>query len=190
MKINDGNNGFGAESSNIIEAIAQEAEQIVTKACEAARQEAEQELEKVLREYEQKTKQIVLKIKEEAKSMTAEITGRLGEAIMMRIEESSAEAVAGAISNFGKKAEQVFAGTENIIQSNNNGNGNGSTVRKDTIENKNISANDSKEKIEEVYKAKPSFEIEIEQELSGISGNGTNGGTKKDSEEFENWLTQ
>ena len=153
------------ESARIIETVPKDTEQVIAKACEAAKREAEQELEKALREYEQKTRQIVLKIREEAKSRAAEIASRLGEAIMLGIEKSSTEAVADAVAEFSKKAErltQALPGTAGSRQEPEGATG----------------------------KAKPGFEIEVEQELASIIEDKTNGRTQQTSEDFEHWLTQ
>jgi len=199
-------NNSEAESANIIETVAQEAEQVIIKACEAARQEAEQELEKALRDYEQKTRQIVLKIREEAKSRTVEIASRLGEAIMMRIEKSSTEAVADAVAGFSKKAEQltqtlqeaagkeveqsltgVKAGVESAVKSN----GNNNAARNGANEDEAMSAADKQQELKETAgKEEPGFKIEVDQELTGITEDEANGGAQQDSEEFEHWLTQ
>jgi len=210
---NDENNSSGAESTSIIDMVAQEAEQVVTKACESAKQEAEQELEKALREYEQRTRQIVLKIREEAKSRTAEIASRLGEAIMIRIEKSSTEAVADAVAGFSKRAEQITqtlqetadreaeqaltgvkAGVESGIGRGDNNNG----ARKAKAEEETTSTADEttptadkqQEPGEEAGEARSGFDIEIEQEMAGITEDKANGGTQQDSEECEHWLTQ
>ena len=205
MKTTEDNNSE-AESANIIETVAQEAEQVIIKACEAARQEAEQELEKALRDYEQKTRQIVLKIREEAKSRTVEIASRLGEAIMMRIEKSSTEAVADAVAGFSKKAEQltqtlqeaagkeveqsltgVKAGVESVVKSN----GNNNAARNGANEDEAMSAADKQQELKETAgKEEPGFKIEVDQELTGITEDEANGGAQQDSEEFEHWLTQ
>jgi hypothetical protein len=201
------NNSSGAESTKIIDIVAQEAEQVVAKACEAARQEAEQELEKALREYEQRTRQIVLKTREEAKSKTAEIASRLGEAIMMRIEQSSTEAVADAVAGFSKRAEQLTQTLQEAADKEaeqaltdvkaevKSDTGSGDDDAQEAIaEEETISATDEKqeqqEAEEETDKAKSGFEIEVEQELAGITEDKANGKAQLDSEEFENWLTQ
>jgi hypothetical protein len=206
-KVSDNeNNNSGAESTKIIDMVTQEAEQVVAKACEAAKQEAEQELEKALREYEQRTRQIVLKIREEAKSKTAEIANRLGEAIMMRIEKSSTEAVADAVAGFGKRAEQITqtlqeeAGKEaeqalsGVKAGAESGNGSSGDNQKAIAEDKATPVTDRKqnqqETEEKTEKAKSGFEIEVEQELAGITEDKANGKAQMDSEDFESWLTQ
>lgn len=182
----------GTETAEIIELIARETEQVVAKACEAARREAEQELEKALRDYEQKTRQIVLKIREEAKARTAEIAGRLGEAIMMNIEKSSTEAIADAVAGFGKKAEiltqnlkettgkeveQALAGLE-------------SGTRKFATEGESAPAPDNRQQAKETAGAANSdFELEVGQELTGVTEDEADEETQQDSEEFEHWLT-
>ena len=87
--------------------LMQEAERIIAEASEAADREAEQELERILSEYEQKTKQIVLRIREKAKSEIAEIANRLSEAIMLRLEKASAQAVAGVVSELSTRAGEL-----------------------------------------------------------------------------------
>ena len=176
------------ESADIIETVARETEQVITKACEAAKREAEQELERALREYEQKTRQIVLKIRGEAKSRTVEIASRLGEAIMMRIEKSSTEAVADAVAEFSKKAEHLTQALQETA---------GKEAEqaligvKAGVESEPTSAADKQQEPEEVAdKAKPGFEIEVGQEPTGIKEDEANGGTRQNSEEFEHWLTQ
>ena len=98
------NNQIEHEPFDMMAALAQEVELVITQASEAASREAEQELERILQEYEQKTKQIVLKIREETKSKTAEIVKRLSEAVMIGIEKASARAVAGVVTESSKKA--------------------------------------------------------------------------------------
>ncbi len=176
------------KSADIIETVARETEQIITKACEVAKREAEQELEKVLREYEQKTRQIVLKIREEAKSRTVEIASRLGEAIMMRIEKSSTEAVADAVAEFSKKAEQL---TQTLQETAGKEAEQALIGVKAGVESEPAPAAGKQREPEEVAdKTKPSFEIKVGQKLAGITGDEANGGTRQNSEEFEHWLTQ
>lgn len=208
MKANDDKKPE-TESAKIIEAVAQEAEQVITKACEAAKQEAEQELEKALREYEQKTRQIVLKIKEEAKARTVEIASRLGEAIMMRIEKSSTEAVSDAVAEFskkaeritqtlqeatGKEAEQTLTGVKAGVESGIGSNGDNDDARKDVSEDEATSTAGKQQEQQKPEwaddQAKPGFKIEVEQELADITEDESNGGTQQDSEKFEHWLTQ
>ena len=177
-----------AEPANIIEIVARETEQVITKACEAAKREAEQELEKALRAYEQKTRQIVLKIREEAKSRTVEIASRLGEAIMMRIEKSSTEAVADAVAEFSKKAEHL---TQTLQETAGKEAEQALTGVKAGVESEPTSAAGKQQEPQEVAdKVKPGFEIEVGQELAGIKEDEANGGTQQGSEEFEHWLTQ
>jgi len=167
-------------SAKIIEIVARETEQVIIKACEAAKREAGQELEKALREYEQKTRQIVLKFREEAKSRTVEIASRLGEAIMMRIEKSSTEAVADAVAEFSKKAEQL---TQTLQETAGKEAEQALIGVKAGVESESTSAAGKQQEPEEVAgKVKPGFEIKV--------GDEANGGTRQNGEEFENWLTQ
>jgi hypothetical protein len=95
------------EEFNMMIELIQETERIITEASEVASQEAEQELERILSEYEQNAKQIALRIREKAKSETAEIANRLSEAIMLRIEKASAQAVAGVVSELSIRAGEL-----------------------------------------------------------------------------------
>jgi len=101
---------------DIMAALTQEVEKIVTEAGEAAGREAEQELERILSEYEQKTKQIMLKIREGTKSKTAGIAGRLSEAIMLRVEQASAKAVSGAVADFGIRAGELTRKMQQTVE--------------------------------------------------------------------------
>lgn len=203
---NDEDNNAENESFNIIDIVAQEAERVVAESCEAAKLEAEQELENALREYEQRTRQIVLKIKEGAKSRTAEIADRLGEAIMVRIENSSTEAVAEVIAEFGEKAEHIIrtiqetsvreseeapVGVENEAESDTESDDNNSTVFRYATRDEAIPAAGSQQEAEVKNDSKkPSFGVEVENELAGITEDKANGKSKLDSEDFEHWLAQ
>ncbi len=103
-------------SFDFLEDLTQAAEAIITEAGAKAGREAEQELEKVLDEYERKTKQIILKIKEETKTKTAEIAGKLGEAIMLRIEQTSARAVNNALSELSSRARALTGNVQETVQ--------------------------------------------------------------------------
>lgn len=104
-KENNGNNEKAEPgTSDFMTELIQAADRIIAEASEKAGREAEQELERMIGEYERKTKQIILKIKEETKTKTAEIAGKLSATIMLRIEQSSAEAVTSSVSELITKA--------------------------------------------------------------------------------------
>jgi hypothetical protein len=173
------------ESTQIVDVIARETEQVIGRACEAASQEASQELEKALREYEQKTKQIVIKVMEEARSRTAEIAKRLSEAIMVKIEQSSTEAVANTVADFGKRAEKL---TQSLQESASQ------AARQAMSDSKPASDSNGKtaaqpEAKETAGKSDAGFEIEVDQNLGDI-GEETKEASQENSEEFEHWLTQ
>jgi len=195
MKNNEDNNSK-PESINIIDMVAQETELIVAESCEAAKLQAEQELEKALREYGQRTRQIVIKIKKEAEYRTAEIAGRLGKAIMMRVEKSSTEAVAEVITEFGEKAEQIIQTIQEAIARDAEGLSAGVESKSESnAENDNnneaVPAVDSQQEAEETNDSTTSgFDIEVENELAGITEDNANGNLQLDSEDFEHWLSQ
>lgn len=89
---------------------------IIAEAGEKATREAEQELKKFLSEYERKTKQITLKIKEETKTKTAEIAAKFSEAVMLRIEQTSAKAVTSAVLELSSRAGEVTHTIQEISQ--------------------------------------------------------------------------
>jgi hypothetical protein len=176
VKNNNGSNTAVEESNRIVDLISQETEQVINKACEAASQEANQELEKALREYEQKTKQIVIKVMEEARSRTADIANRLSEAIMARIQQSSTEAVANTMAEFGKRAEKM---TQSLQE----------TARQAiTGKPSNGKSTGQPEVNEDGDQSDEGFEIEVGQGKS--EGKITGEASQEDSEEFEHWLTQ
>jgi hypothetical protein len=202
------NMAFENESANIMNALVQEAEQIIAKACDEAKQEVEQEMERALREYEQKTRQIMLKIKEEAKLRTMGIANRLGEAIMLSIEKSSTEAIAEAITEFNKKAgnltqtlqDTAKQETEKALAGISFGAGDSAQNAADNVTPKNKSeaekgkeedvAQKQPESDKTTGEAKQGFKIEVEQEIESFIQNEANGGSKQTSKEFEQWLTQ
>jgi len=176
VKNNNGSNTAVEESTKIVDVIARETEQVISKACEAAGQEANQELEKALREYEQKTKQIVIKVMEEARSRTADIANRLSEAIMAQIQQSSTEAVANTVAEFGKRAEKM---TQSLQE----------TARQAiTGKPSNGKSTEQPESKKDDDKPDEGFEIEVGQSKS--EGKITGEASQEDSEEFEHWLTQ
>jgi acyl-CoA reductase-like NAD-dependent aldehyde dehydrogenase len=176
VKNSNGSNTAVEESTKIVDVIARETEQVISKACEAAGQEANQELEKALREYEQKTKQIVIKVMEEARSRTADIANRLSEAIMAQIQQSSTEAVANTVAEFGKRAEKM---TQSLQE----------TARQAiTGKPSNSKSAEQPEAKKDGDESDESFEIEVGQGKS--EGKITGEASQEDSEEFEHWLTQ
>lgn len=102
--------------AEIIIELAQEADQVITKAGQAARQEAEQEVGRILRQYEQTTKQIVLKIREETKAKAAEIADSVRDSIMLRIEKASTDAIAEAIAESSRKVEELVKKQQEIAE--------------------------------------------------------------------------
>ncbi len=202
------NMAFENRSANTMNALVQEAEQVIARACEEARQEVEQELERALREYEQKTRQIVLKIKEEAKSRTLGIANRLGEAIMLSIEKSSTEAVAEAVAEFNKKAGNLTQTLQDTAEQEAGKALTGITVGAEdsgqnatdnaTLEDKPEAEKGTEEDVAQNQpepekapgEARQGFKIEVEQEIESFIKNEANGGSKQTSEEFEQWLTQ
>jgi hypothetical protein len=174
------------ESTQIVDVIARETEQVIGRACEAASQEASQELEKALREYEQKTKQIVIKVMEEARSRTAEIAKRLSEAIMVKIEQSSTEAVANTVAEFGKRAEKL---TKSLQESASQAAHQALSSSKPASDSNGKAAAQPAAK-EDDGKSDAGFEIEVGQNLDDIGEEEAKEGSQESSEEFEHWLTQ
>jgi nitrogenase molybdenum-iron protein alpha/beta subunit len=113
-KENDEKIELGA--SDFITELMQEADKVIAEAGEKAGREAEQELDRIISEYERKTKQIILKIREETKTKTAEIAGKLSEAILLRIEQASAEAVTSAVSKLSSRAWELTRKVQETAQ--------------------------------------------------------------------------
>ncbi len=101
-------------AAEIMTELAKEAEQLIGKVGKIARQEAEQEMGRILHQYEQRTKQIVLKIKEENKARAAEMADALKEAIMLRIEQASSDAIASVIAQSSRKVEELVRKRQEI----------------------------------------------------------------------------
>lgn len=165
--------------------LTQAAERIIVEAGEKAGREAEQELDRILGEYERKTKQIILKIKEETKAKTAEIAVKLSETIMLRIEQVSAKAVTGAVSELSARAGELTRKMQDVAAKETNQEiSKTSTGLWDKTENtdKTTSQEDSgiteakKEDINrEVKPVMEEGEIELKQPV--------------ETEEFDQWLT-
>lgn len=102
--------GADGSSADTIAALAQEAGKVILEASRAAKQEAEQEAERVLRQYEQKTRQIVLKIREETKVKATVIANRIRDAIMLKIEQASADVIAKS----SERVEELVGKTQQI----------------------------------------------------------------------------
>ena len=102
-------------TTDLMAEMAKEADQIIINAGKAARQEAEQEIERILKQYEEKTKQIVLKIREETNTRATQIADNVREAILLKIEKASADAIAGAIADSSRKVEELVKNQTNLV---------------------------------------------------------------------------
>ncbi len=175
--------------SNAVDFMAelmQAAERIIVEAGEKVGREAEQELERILGEYERKTKQIILKIKEETKAKTAEIAVKLSEAIMFRIEQTSARAVTGAVSELSTKAGELTRKMQETAEKEANQeiskastglrNNTGNTDQSAPQEDLDIAETKKEGAGREVKPVMEEGEIELQQSI--------------ETENFDRWLTQ
>jgi hypothetical protein len=94
---------------DIMMLLTEETDLLMASAKESACKEANEETEKLLRQYEQKAKQIILKTREEARSRANEITERFREALVLRIEETSTEALIQILAGLGTKSGEIAA---------------------------------------------------------------------------------
>jgi hypothetical protein len=94
---------------DIMMLLTEEADLLMVSARESACKEANEETEKLLRQYEQKAKQIILKTREEARNRANEITERFREALVLRIEETSTEALIQILAGLGTKSGEIAA---------------------------------------------------------------------------------
>ena len=173
-------------ASDFMTELTQATERIIAEAGEKAGREAEQELERVLGEYERKTKQIILKIKEETKTKTAEITGKLSEAIMLRIEQASAEAVTSAVSELSGRAWEL---THKMQE----------TAQKETDQEINKASTGLWDKAESTDKNAQQEETDIarmkeedsrQESKSAMEEEGIKLHQSIEVEDFDSWLTQ
>jgi hypothetical protein len=94
---------------DIMMLLTEEADLLMMSARESACKEANEETEILLRQYEQKAKQIILKTREEARNRANEITERFREALVLRIEETSTEALIQILAGVGAKSGEIAA---------------------------------------------------------------------------------
>ncbi|UCE97452.1 MAG: hypothetical protein JSV74_05740 [Dehalococcoidia bacterium] len=173
-------------SNDFLAELTQAAESIITEAGRKAGREAEQEMERILSEYERKTKQIILKIKEETKAKTTEIATKLSAAIMLRIEQTSAKAVTGAVSEFSNRAGELTKKLQETAEKETSHevtkasvelfNNSGSTDEVVPQEEPDKSETNKEDTTQEVKSMAEESEIELQQPV--------------ETEDFDRWLTQ
>jgi len=185
-KEHSGDKDSSPMSNDFLTELTQATESIIVEAGKKAGREAEQEMERILGEYERKTKQIILKIKEETKTKTTEIASKLSAAIMFRIEQASARAVTGAVSEFSNRAGELTkklqetaakeTNHENIKASVELLNNGGSTDGDIPQEEPDKSETKKEDTTQEVKSLAEESEIELQQPV--------------ETEDFDRWLTQ
>ena len=105
------------KAADVFMMLAEEADSMMKTTSESARKEASEETEKFLLEYEQRARQIILKTRENARLQASEIAERFKEALMLRIEETSALAMSQIMASVGTKTEEMVQRLQQAAQS-------------------------------------------------------------------------
>jgi hypothetical protein len=105
------------KAADVFMMLAEEADIMMKTTSESARKEASDETEKFLLEYEQRARKIILKTRENARLQASEIAERFKEALMLRIEETSALAMSQIMASVGTKTEEMVQRLQQAAQS-------------------------------------------------------------------------